>query len=78
MRFDQNVEYKRPGGAYPLREFHTICRVCTQFQDALAVKILLDLLKVLWSYGGFKLTKSGYPQIFSSPRGETMRQTEKF
>jgi len=36
------------------------------FQDALAVKILLDLLKGLWSYGGFKLTGSGYTQILSA------------
>jgi len=67
MRFDQNVEYKRPAGAYPLRDFHNICRVCTPFQDALAVKISLDLLKGLWSYRGFKLTVSGYRQIFSAP-----------
>jgi len=51
LRFDQNVEYKRPAGAYPLRDFHKICRVCTPFQDALAVKIWLNLLKGLWSYG---------------------------
>ena len=44
LRFDRNVEYKRPAGAYPLRDFHKICRVCTSFQDALGVKILLDLL----------------------------------
>jgi len=66
-RFDQYVKYKRPAGAYPLRDFHKICRVCTAFQDALAVKIWLDLLKGLWSYGGFKLRGSGYPQIFSAP-----------
>ena len=42
LRFDQNMEYKRPTGAYPLRDFHEICRVCTTFQDALGVKILLD------------------------------------
>jgi len=53
--FDQSVEYKSPAGAFPLRDFHKICRVCTPFQDALAVKISLDLLKGLWSYGGFKL-----------------------
>ena len=47
--------------------FQKIRRVCTPFQDALAVKILLDLLKGLLSYGGFKLTGSGYPQIFSAP-----------
>ena len=45
LRFDQNVEY-------PLRDFHKICRVCTSFQDALGVKIWLDLLKGLWNYGG--------------------------
>jgi len=66
VRFDQNVEYKHPEGAYPLHIFHKICRVCTLFQDALAVKILLDLLKGLWSYGVFKLMGSGYPK-FSAP-----------
>ena len=67
LRFDQNVEYKRPAGAYSLRDFHKICKVCTAFQDALGVKIWLDLLKGLWSYGGFKLRVSGFPQIFSAP-----------
>ena len=67
LRFDRNVEYKRPAEAYPLRDFHKICRVCTSFQDALGVKIWLDLLKGLWSYGGFKLRGSGFPQIFSAP-----------
>ena len=46
-------EYKRPTGAYPLRDFHEIIRFSTSFQDALAVKIWLDLLEGLWSYGGF-------------------------
>jgi len=60
--FDRNVEYKRPAaGAYPLRDFHKICRASTSFQDALGIKILLDLLKGLWSYGGFKLRGSGCP-----------------
>ena len=31
-----------------------------------SVKMSLDLLKGLWSYGGFKLSGSGYPQIFSA------------
>jgi len=52
---------------YPLRDFHKMCRVCTAIQEASAVKILLDLLKGLWSDGGFKLTGSGYPKIFSDP-----------
>ena len=75
LRFDQNVEYKRPAGAYPLRDFHKICRVCTSFQHSLGVKIWLDLLKGLWSYGGFKLRGSGSPKFSAPPSGETMRQT---
>ena len=63
FRFDQNVEYKRPAGAYPLRDFHKICSVCTPFQDALGVKIWLDLLKGLWSYEGFKLRGYGFGKI---------------
>ena len=51
LRFDRNVEYKRPAGAYPLHDLYKICRVCTSFQDALGVKIWLDLLEGLWSYG---------------------------
>jgi len=42
--FGQNVEYKRPAGAYPWRDFHKICRICSSFQDALAVKVSLNLL----------------------------------
>ena len=78
LRFDQNVEYKRPTVVYPLRDFHKICRVCTPFQDAFAVKISLDLLEGLWSYGGFKLRGSGYPRFSAPPSGETMRQTQQF
>jgi len=63
LRFDQNVEYKRPTGTYPLCDIHKIGRVCTSFQDALAVKISLDLLKGLWSYGSFKLRGSGSPKF---------------
>ena len=69
LRFDRNVEYKRPAGSYPLHDFHMICRPCTPFQRALAVRILLDLFKRLWSYRSFKLMGSGYP--------ETMHQTPK-
>jgi len=28
LRFDQNVEYKRPAGVYPLCDFH---KICTEF-----------------------------------------------
>jgi len=38
LKFDQNVEYKRPTGAYHLRDFHKICRVCIPFQD---IRLLL-------------------------------------
>jgi len=67
LRFDRNLEYKRSAGSYPLRDFHKICTVCTASQGALGVEIWLDLLKGLWSYGGFKLKVSGFPQIFSTP-----------
>ena len=33
---------------------------------ALGVKISLDFLKGLWSYGGFNLRGSGYTKIFSA------------
>jgi len=42
-------------------------QVCTAFQVALAVKIWLDLLEGLWSYGGFKFRGSGLPHIFIAP-----------
>jgi len=71
------VEYKRPAGAYLLRDFHKICRICTPFQDALAVKTWLDLLEALWSYWGFKLRTSGYPKFSAPSSGETMRQALK-
>ena len=62
------MEYKRPAVAYPWLNFQKKnWKVCTSFQDALAIKISLDFLKGLWSYGGFKLRGSGYPQIFSAP-----------
>ena len=67
LRLDQNVQYKRPAGAYPLRDFHKIYTICTAFQYALAFEISLDLLKGLWRYGGFKLTGSGYLQHFQRP-----------
>ena len=67
LRFDQNVEYKRPTGAYPLRDFHRIYRGCIPYQSALDVEIWLDLLERLRSYGGFKLRGSGFPQICSAP-----------
>jgi len=66
LRFDQNVEYKRTAGAYPLSDFHKICRVCTAFHDALAVKTRLDLHEGLQSYEDLKLRGSSFPK-FSVP-----------
>ena len=77
MKFDQISEDKRPTGAYPFLDFHQICRISTLFRDALAVKIWMDLFNGLWSYGGFKLTGSGFPKFSAPPSGETMRRTPK-
>ena len=57
-----------PQGRILCAIFKKNCRVCTPFQDALGVKIWLDLLEELWSYGGFKLRVSGYPK-FLAPLG---------
>ena len=77
LRFDRNLEYKRPAGAYPLRDFHKICRVCTQLLDALRVKTRLDLLKGLWSYGVLRRGGRVSHKFSAPPSGETMRQTTK-
>jgi len=71
------MKYKCPAAAYPLRNFHKISRVCTPFQDALAVTTSLDLLKELRSYGGFKLTGLVIPKYSAPPSGETVHQTPK-
>ena len=61
LRFDRNVEYKRPAGFS--QNLHSLYLVL----GALGIKILLDLLNGLWSYGGLKLVVSGCCQIFSGP-----------
>ena len=66
LKFDQVSEYKRPAGAYHLRNFRKICRVYTSFQDALTVKIWMDLLKRLRSYGNFNLRGRVFPK-YSAP-----------
>ena len=71
------MEYKRPAGAYPLRNFQTICRVSTPFQDALGIKISLDFLKRLWSYAGFNLRGLVTPKFSAPPSGENTRKTPK-
>jgi len=63
--------------SYPLCNVHKIRRIYVLFQDLLAIKIWMELLKGLQSYGGFKWRVSCFPQIFSSPSGETMHQAQK-
>ena len=77
LRFGQNVEYKRPAGAYPLCDFHKICRVCTAFQ-------MRQLLKFRWiCSNGYRVMEvlSWWCRVSaksSTPRSsETMRQTPK-
>ena len=65
-----------PQGRIPCAIF-TKLAVYTPFQDALGVKILLDLLKGLWRYGGFKLRGLVAPEFSAPPSGETMHQTLK-
>jgi len=63
LRFDRNLEYKRPAGAYSLRDFHKIFRVCTSFQ-------VRWVLKFGWicsrGYGvrGFKVEEVGFHPNF--------------
>ena len=55
------MEYNLPAGAYPLHDFHKTCRVCTPFQDALAVKIgFAEGVMELW---GFKLRGLVAPNV---------------
>ena len=69
------MEYKRPTGAYPWRDFHKICSVSTPFQDALAVKMPLDLLKGNGVMGVLSSQVLVIPKFSTPPSGETMRQT---
>ena len=63
-----------PQGRIPCAIF-TKFAVCTSFQDTLGVKIWLDLLEGLWSYGGFKSRGLVSPKFSAPPSGETVRQT---
>ena len=72
--FFQILKYNCPHRGVPLHVFHEICRVFSQFQEASIIKIWRDSLNRLQSYGGFKLSVR-FPQIFSTPSGDTMRWT---
>jgi len=69
LRFDRNVENRRPAGAYPLRHFDKICTLYTPFQ-------MLQVLKFRWicsrGYGAMGVLSwqglvTTYSQIFSAP-----------
>jgi len=79
LKFDQTSEYKRPTGAYPLHNFHKICRVYISVSRFVSfpVKIWMDLIKGLWSYGGFSVEGSSFPKYSAPPSGKTMRWTPK-
>jgi len=66
LRFNQNVEYKRPAGTKPCAIFTKFAAFVPRF----TVRQLLNFVGFaqgvmeLW---GFKSTGSGYLQIFSAP-----------
>jgi len=53
VKFTPILDYYHPTGAYPLPNFREICKVCNRFQEETVVKIWLNSLKGLRSYGGF-------------------------
>ena len=76
LRFDRNVEYKRPAGAYPCAIFTKFAEFVHRFRMRWVLKFgwICSRVMELW---GFNFRGSGFPQIFSAPSGETMRQTTK-
>jgi len=75
LRFDQNVEYKRPRRGVSLARFSQNSQSLYLISGCVGVKILLDLLKQLWSYGGLSWGCLVAPKFSAPPSGETMRQT---
>jgi len=65
FRFDQNVEYKRPTEAYPLSDFHKICRVCTPFQDCWICSRGYGVMGVL-SWWGLVVPKFSAPPSYET------------
>jgi len=53
LRFDRNVQYKRPAGADPLRDFHKIYRPYSLFQDVLCVKNFVGFARGVVELWGF-------------------------
>jgi len=78
LRFDENVEYKRPTGAYPLCDFTKFAAFVPRFR-------MRQLLKFHWicsrGYGVMGLLSWRglvIPKFSASPSGETVRQTPSF
>jgi len=78
MRFDQNVEYKRRTGAYPLRDFNKICR---EFVPHFRMHWLLKFRYICSRGYGFMGVLSWWCRVSANssiPRsGKTMHQTSK-
>ena len=66
-----------PHRGVSLARLSRIWGVCTSFQFALTVKIWMDLLKGLRSYGSFKLRGRVSTKLSALPSGETVRWTRK-
>ena len=56
-----------PQGRTPCESFTKFAEFVPRFRCVIDVRISLDLLRELRSYGGFKLMVSGFCQIFSTP-----------
>jgi len=76
LRFDQNVEYKRPAGEYPFGIFTKFAEFVPHFRSC-------QLLKFGWTcsrgYGVMGVLSWGvwFPQIFSAPTRETASDPQK-
>jgi len=75
LKFYRISQYKCPTGAYPLCDFHEICKVCRYFQRVSVVKIWVNFVKGLGVIGFFKLRVSRSPKFSAPPSSETVHQT---
>ena len=75
---EADFEVFRPAGAYPLHDFHKIYSICTLLQDALGVKIWLDLLEGLWSYGVLSSGGPVTPKLSAPPAAKLCVRPQMF
>jgi len=73
-----NFRIITPAGAYPLRDFYKIYNDSSAFSDVLAVKIWMDLLKGLRSYGAFQLRGGVFPNFQCPLAAKLYVKTECF